>query len=116
MDRSTEGGSTPDKCRICSGISGIVVSVTGQKIFVRGANTIMKMNVDIAGDSATGNNKFIARQWTVLIGFCCVETWNQVQNIWELIKKALDATEVRTIVVTPIKDQQVDVERQSSRV
>ena len=34
----------------------------------------------------------------------------------EANKNSCDATEARTIVVTPIKEQQVDVERQSSRV
>ena len=34
----------------------------------------------------------------------------------EANKNYCDATEARTIVVTPIKEQQVDVERQSSRV
>ena len=45
-----------------------------------------------------------------------VETRKQVQNIWKQIEKARDATEVCTIVVTSIKEQQVDVDRQSSRV
>ena len=52
----------------------------------------------------------------VLIGFCGVETRKQVQKIWKQIEKARDATEVRTIVVTAIKKQQVDVFRQSRRV
>ena len=52
----------------------------------------------------------------MLIGFCGVETRKQVQTIWNQIKKARDATEVHTIVVTAIKEQQADVYRQSSRV
>ena len=74
------------------------------------------MNGAIVGDSETGKKKFIARQWAELIGFFGVETRKQVQNIWSQIEKARDATEVRTIVVTAIKEQQVDVNRQSSRV
>ena len=76
----------------------------------------MKMNVTIAGYLANGRKKFIARLWAVLIGFCGVETRKQVQNFWKQIEKARDATEVRTIVVTAIKEQQVDVNRKSSRV
>ena len=87
-----------------------------ERIFVRGANTAMKMNGDIAGDSTIGRKKFTARQWEALIGFCGVETWKQVQKFWKQIKKARDIKEVRTIVVTAIKEQQVDVYRQSSRV
>ena len=84
--------------------------------FVQGANTTMKMKGAIAGDSVTGQNKFTARQWAALIGFCGVETWKQVQNIWKQIEKACYETEVNTIVVTTIKEQQFDVDRQSSRV
>ena len=76
----------------------------------------MKMKGAIAGDSTTGRRKFTARQWAALIGFCGVETWKQVQKNWNQIEKARDATEVRTIVVTAIKEQQVDVDRQSRRV
>ena len=76
----------------------------------------MKINGAIAGDSATGQNKITARQWLALIGFLVVETQNQVQNIWKQIEKARDATEVRTIVVATIKEQHVDVDRQSIRV
>ena len=51
------------------------ISVLQAKIFfVQGANKAMKMNGAIAGDSATGRNKFTARQWAALIGFCGVET------------------------------------------
>ena len=52
----------------------------------------------------------------MLIRFFGVETQKQVQNNWKQIKKFCDATEVRTIVVTAIKEQQVDVDRQSSQV
>ena len=76
----------------------------------------MKMNGAIAGDSETGQKKFTARQWEALIGFCGVETWKQVQKFWKQIKKARDIKEVRTIVVTAIKEQQVDVDRKSSWV
>ena len=55
-------------------------------------------------------------QWAALIVFCGVETRKQVQNIWKKIEKARDATEVRTIVFTAIKEQQVDVDRHSKRV
>ena len=58
----------------------------------------------------------MARQWAALIGFCGVETRKQVQNTWKQIKKAHDAPEVRTIVFIAIKEQQVDVDRQSSWV
>ena len=85
-------------------------------IFVRGANTAMKMNGAIAGDSKTGREKFTARQWATLIGFCGVETRKQVQIIWRQIEKARDATEVRTIVFTALKEQKVDPDRQSSRL
>ena len=40
----------------------------------------------------------------------------QVQNIWNLIEKAREATEVRTFVVTEIKEQKVDIDRQSRQV
>ena len=97
--------------------SAASLSVSLAKIlFVRGANTAMKMNGAISGDSATGRKKFTARQWTALNGFCGVETRKQVQNIRKKIEKACDATEVHTIVTTAIKEQQVDVDRQSSRV
>ena len=56
--------------------------------------------------------KFTARQWTALIGICGVETQKQVQKVWKKIKKASDATEVCTIVVTTSKEQQVDVDIQ----
>ena len=46
-----------------------------------------------------------------LIGLCGVETWKQVQNNWKQIEKDRDATEVRNILVTAIKEQQVDVDR-----
>ena len=74
------------------------------------------MNGAIVGYSATGRKKFTASQWAALIGFCGVKTWKQVQNIWKQIKKYRDATEVRTIVVIAIKEQHVDVDRQSIRV
>ena len=73
--RSTEGASTSDKCRISIVSSGIDVSVTFQKFFLRGGNTAMKINGAIAGDSETGREKLTARQWTALILFCGVETW-----------------------------------------
>ena len=76
----------------------------------------MKINGAIAGDSETGREKFTARQWTALILFCGVETWKQVQNIWKQIEMYRDATEVRTIVVTAIKEQLVDTDRQSRRL
>ena len=77
--------------------------------------TAMKTNGAIAGDSATGRNKFTARQWAALIGYFGVETWKQVQKL-EANWKVHDATVVRTIVVTAIKEKQVDVDRQSSQV
>ena len=52
----------------------------------------------------------------VPIGFFGVETLKQVQKIWKQIEKARDATEVRTIMITAIKEQQADVDRQSSQV
>ena len=80
MSGSTKVGNTHDKYRIGSGSSGVIVSVTGRIFFVRGANIAIKMNGAIAGDSATGQKKFMARQWAELIGFCGVETQNQVQK------------------------------------
>ena len=74
-----------------------------ESFFVRGSNTAMKMNGAIAVDSATGRNKFTARQRAALIGFCGVETRKQIQKNWKQIKKARDATEVCTILVTTIK-------------
>ena len=56
---------------------------------------------------------FMDRQWAALIEFCGVETWKQVQKNWKKIKKSRDAREVRTTVVTAIKEQQVDVDIQS---
>ena len=116
MAGSTEGGRTPDKFRVGGGSSDVIFGVTGQNLFVGGENTAMKMNGTIAGDSATGQRKFTARQWAALIGFCGVETRKQVPKIWKQIEKARYATEVRTIVVTSIKEQQVEVDRQSSQV
>ena len=80
MDGSTEGGSTPDKYRIGGGSRGIIVSVTVRKIFLQGANTAIKMNGAIVGDSATRRKKFMARHWVVLIGSCGVETRKQVKK------------------------------------
>ena len=76
----------------------------------------MKMIGTIAGYSATGRKKFMARQWAALIVFCGVETRKHVQNNWKKIVKDRDATEVHTIVVTAIKEQQVHVDRHSRRV
>ena len=76
----------------------------------------MKINGVIVGDSETGQKKFMARKWAELIEFCGVKTRKQVQKNWKQIEKVRDATEVRTIVVTKIKKQQVDVDRQSIRV
>ena len=76
----------------------------------------MKMNSAVAGDSETEQKKFTSRQWVALIGFFGVKTRKQVQKIWKQIEKARDATEVRTIVVTPINEQQFDIDRQSSRM
>ena len=83
---------------------------------MQGANTAIKTNGAIAGYLATGQKKFIARQWAALIGFCGVETQTQVQNNWKQIEKDRDATEVHTIVVTAIKEKQVDVDRHSIQV
>ena len=74
------------------------------------------MNRAIAGDSATGRKKFMAMQWAALIGFCGVETRKQLQKFWKKIEKARDATDVRTIVVIAIKEQQVDVDIEYNRV
>ena len=52
----------------------------------------------------------------MLIIFFGVETQKQVQNIWKQIEKARDVTEVRTIVVTASKEQNIDVDIQSSQV
>ena len=113
MAGSTDSGSISDKCSISGVGSSVNVSVIARIFFVRGSNTAMKMNGDIAGDSATGRNKFTARKWAALIGICSVETRNRVQNIRKKIENACDATAVRTILVTAIKEQQVDVDRQS---
>ena len=64
---STEGGSTSDKFRIGGGGSGVIVIVTGKIIFVRGANTAMKINSAIAGDSETGRRNSLlgsGRRWS----------------------------------------------------
>ena len=74
------------------------------------------MKCAIAGDLATRMNKFTARQWAALIGFCGVETRKQLQKFWKKIEKARDATDVRTIVVIAIKEQQVDVDIEYNRV
>ena len=79
--RSTEGGSTPYKCMIGGGSSGVIVIVTGWKIFVKVASTAMKTNAAIAGDSATGQKKFTARKWLALIGYCGVEIRKQVKKL-----------------------------------
>ena len=70
----------------------------------------------IAGNSANGRKKLTARQWAALIRFSEVETRKQIQIIWKQIKKSHDAMELQTIVVTEIKEQQIDINRQSSRV
>ena len=85
MAGSTEFGNTPDKYRISGCSRGDIISGTGRKLFLRGANTAMKMNSAIAEDSAIGRKKFMARQWEALIGFCGVETWKKVQIIWKQI-------------------------------
>ena len=88
------------------------LSVSQAEIFfLRGANTAMKMNGAIVGDSATRWGGFTARKRAALIGFCDVETQKPVQNIWKKIEKARDATEVRIIVVTASKEQKVDVDK-----
>ena len=74
------------------------------------------MHGAIVGNSATGRKKFTDRKWVALIGFYSVETWNQVQKNGKRIEKARGAMEVRIILVIAIKEQQVDVDRQSSRV
>ena len=74
------------------------------------------MNSAITGDSATAQDKITARQWAALIVFCGVETRKQVQKNWKQIEKSRDAMELRTIVVTAIMEQHVNVDRQSSRV
>ena len=76
----------------------------------------MKVNGNISGDLTTGQKIFMARQWAALIGLCGIEIQKKLQNIWKQIEKARDATEVRTIVFTTIKEQQVDVNIQSSQV
>ena len=55
-------------------------------------------------------------QWVALIGFCGVKTRKQVQKHLKQIEKAYGAMDVRTIVVTAIKEQQIDVDRKFSRV
>ena len=56
-----------------------LMSVSHSKIiFLRGANTEMKTNGAISGNSGTGQKIFMARQWTAMIGFCGIETWKQV--------------------------------------
>ena len=92
MAGSTEGGNTPDKYSIGGFRSGVIVSVTVQKIFVQVANTAMNINGAIAGDSETGRKKFTARQWVAIIGFFGVETRKQVQKNWKQIEKARYAT------------------------
>ena len=72
----------------------------------------MEMNSVITGDSTTGRKKFTARHWAYLIGFCGVKTRKQVQKFWKKIENARDATEVRTIVITVIKEQQIGVYKQ----
>ena len=113
MAGDTAGESTSEKCAISDGISVINVSVAFQDIFVQGANTAMKTNDSISGNSATGWKKFTARQWAVLIFFLNLKPGSRFKTIVSKNKKARDATEVRTIMVTAIKEQQIDIERQS---
>ena len=61
MYGGTEGGRTSDKFRVSGVSGGVNVSVTGQKLFVQVANTAMKMNDAIAGNSTTEQNKFTTR-------------------------------------------------------
>ena len=53
VSRSTEGGSTSDKCGISVGSGGVNVSVTEKIFSVQSANTAMKMNGAISVNSAT---------------------------------------------------------------
>ena len=76
----------------------------------------MKMTSAMVGYSETGRKKFTAKQWAVLIGFSRVETQKQLQIFWKHIEKDRDATKVRTIVITAIMEQQIDVDRHSSQV
>ena len=46
----------------------------------------------------------MARQQAALIGFCGVKTRKQIKKIWKQIEKARDATDVRTIFFTLIKE------------
>ena len=49
-------------------VAAASMSVSQAEIFiVRGANTEIKMNGTISGDSETGQKKFTARQWAALI-------------------------------------------------
>ena len=48
--------------------------------------------------------------------FVVLKPGSMFKNIRKKIEKACDATDVRTIVVTAIREQQVDVDRQSIRV
>ena len=62
-------------------VAAASLSVSKTQIcFVRGANTEMKMNGAIAGDSASGQTKFTARQLAALIGYCGVENRKQAQT------------------------------------
>ena len=98
--------AAPQINAISSVAAAASISVSHAKsFFVSGANTAIKTNGTIAGDSATGRKKFTSRQWEALIGFCRVETRKQVQKNWKQIEKARDATELQTNVVTLIKEQ-----------
>ena len=114
VDGSAEDGSTSDKYRIVGVTSGVIISVTDRKLFFVSCKHCNETNGAIAGDSANGQNNFTARQWSALIGFYGVETRKQVQKIWKKTEKARYGSEVRTIVVTIIKEHQVGVDRQSS--
>ena len=113
----TQRVSAPQINKGSSVAAAASMSVSQAKIFfVRSANTAININGAIARDSETGEKKFMARQWSALIEFCGVETQKQVQNIWKQIEKSRGARKVRTIVVTSIKEQHVDVDRHSNRV
>ena len=113
MAVSKKGVSTLDKFRISGGSRSVIVSVTRRKLFCVMCKHCIENKRRYCKRFSNWAKKFTARQWAALIGFCGVETRKQVQNIWKKIEKYHDEKEVRTIVVTSIEEQQVDVDRQS---
>ena len=78
--RISEGVSTSDKCRIDGGSNGVIFSVIVQKLFCARFKYCNENERRYCRKFKPDQKKFTARQLAARIGFCVVETRNQVQN------------------------------------